>query len=163
MEFDFFGSGYAERFRKAFPKCYINMNNELIIHPGRNSYFSLSGIKDETELKAKVLEWLSREAIKGGTRASMNYHLAGINEVLGTNFCAPQMEEIYTYLGNAVDHRKTVRFIESGYDMEVLSRKEPPFTDQEIQAMKKVSDELQDMTFLKDGLMGADESTGRGE
>lgn len=64
--FDFFASGYAGKFRHAFPKCFINMNNELIIHPARNSYFGLSGIKSEIELKAKTLEWLSREAVKGG-------------------------------------------------------------------------------------------------
>lgn len=97
------------------------MNNELIIHPGRNSYFILTGIKSEIELKAKVLEWLSREAIKGGTRVTMAYHLNGINEVLGTNFTAEQMETIYTYLGNAVKHDKTLKFIESGYDFGVIT------------------------------------------
>lgn len=117
---DFFGSGYAARFRCAFPKCFINMNNEVIIHPGRNSYFMLTGIKSEIELKAKVLEWLSREAVKGGTRATMAYHLNGINEILGTEFTTEQMAMIYTYLGNAVNHNKTIRFIESGYDFDVI-------------------------------------------
>ena len=27
------------------------------------------------------------------------------------------IEEIYTYLGNAIKHQKTIEFIESGYDM----------------------------------------------
>ncbi len=30
------------------------------------------------------------------------------------------MKIIYTYLGNACNHAKTIRFIESGYDLEVL-------------------------------------------
>ena len=96
------------------------MNNEFIAHPGRNSYFVLTGIETEIELKAKVLEWLTREAVKGGGRATQKYHLDGINEVLGTDFDANDMEAIYTYLGNAVNHRKTLRFIESGYDFSVL-------------------------------------------
>lgn len=123
--FDFFASGYAGKLRHAFPKCFINMNNELIIHPARNSYFGLSGIKSEIELKAKTLEWLSREAVKGGGRASQKYHLDGINEVLGTDFDLNDMEAIYTYLGNSVNHYKTIRFIESGYDLTVLDTEEP--------------------------------------
>lgn len=30
------------------------------------------------------------------------------------------MEKIYTYLGNACNHKKTLKFIESGYDMSIL-------------------------------------------
>ena len=122
--FDLFASGYAGRFQRAFPRCFINMQNEIIIHPGRNSYFSLTGIKSEIELKAKVLEWLSREAIKGGSPSTKKYHLQGINEVLEADFDASEMELIYTYLGNAVNHEKTLLFIESGYDLNILESKE---------------------------------------
>lgn len=122
--FNFFASGYAGQFQRAFPRCFINMNNELIIHPGRNSYFTLKGIETENELRAKVLEWLSREAVKGGSRATQKYHLNGINEVLGTDFGVNDMEAIYQYLGNAVNHRKTLRFIESGYDLSALESEE---------------------------------------
>lgn len=125
MGFDFFASGYAGKFNRAFPKCFVNMNNELIVHPGRNSYFRLSGIENEIELKAKVLEWLSREACKAGSRATRKYHLDGINELLGTDFDTNDMEAIYTYLGNSVSRAKTIRFIESGYNLAVLYTNEP--------------------------------------
>ena len=46
--------------------------------------------------------------------------LNGINDFLGTRFSADDIEQIYTYLGNRVNHQRTVRFVESGYDMEVL-------------------------------------------
>lgn len=118
--FDIFASGWAGRLRLAFPRCYINMDNELIIHPGRNSYFLLSDIKNEIELKAKILEWLSREAFKAGSKATQRYHLSGINEALGTDFDTDAIEFIYTYLGNAVNHRLTLQFIGSGYDPGVL-------------------------------------------
>lgn len=108
------------RLCSSFPKCFLNGNFEFIAHPSRNSYFILDGIETELELKAKIIEWLSREAIKGGSRMSQKYHLDGINLYLGTHFAREDMEKIYTHLGNAVNHNKTILFIESGYDMTVL-------------------------------------------
>lgn len=108
------------KLREAFPKCYVTMKFEIIIYPPRNSYFSLDGVGTETELKAKMLEWLSREASKTITRQSQAYHLKGINYYLGTNFSAADMVSIYSYLGNRVDHAKTLAFIQSGYDLSVL-------------------------------------------
>lgn len=109
-----------ERFVRAFPLFYINHNLEAIIHPRRNSYFRLEDVATEMDLKAKILEWLSREACKGGTKKTQAYHLDGINAFLSTAFSQEDMIEIYTYLGNRVNHAKTLRFIESGYDMSVL-------------------------------------------
>ena len=108
------------RLCSSFPKCFVNSNFEFIAHPKRNSYFILDGVETELELKAKVIEWLSREATKGGTKSTMKYHLDGINQFLGTNFSRDDMDKIYSHLGNAVNHDKTIRFIESGYDMAVL-------------------------------------------
>lgn len=108
------------RLARSFPLSFINHNFELIIHPRRNSYISLRGVEDETELKAKLIDWLSREAIKGGTPKTMKYHLDGLNSFLGTHFTTDEMKQIYTYLGNAINHEKTVHFIQSGYDMSLL-------------------------------------------
>lgn len=44
----------------------------------------------------------------------------GINSFLDTDFSEDEMMEIYTYLGNACNHRKTIKFIKSGYDFKVL-------------------------------------------
>jgi phenylalanyl-tRNA synthetase beta subunit len=74
------------------------------------------------DLNAKVLEWLSREAAKSISKESQKYHLEGINRFLGTNFSQKEMMEIYTYLGNRCNHKKTMRFIESGYDLTVLTK-----------------------------------------
>ena len=46
--------------------------------------------------------------------------LEGINDFLETDFTESDMEEIYRHLGNAINHEKTMRFIESGYDFKVL-------------------------------------------
>lgn len=112
-----------ERLIVSFPMLFINNRNELIIHPKKNTYFSLDGIDCERDLKAKILEWLSREAAKSFSSQSQRYHLNGINRFLGTDFTQEEMYEIYTYLGNAVNHKKTLRFIDSGYDLSVLTEK----------------------------------------
>ena len=110
-----------ERLREAFPKYFVNAGFEIIIYPARNSYFELNGLVTELELKAKILEWLSREASKSISRVSQKYHLDGINKFLETSFTRDDMSEIYTYLGNSCNHEKTLRFIESGYDMAALN------------------------------------------
>lgn len=110
-----------ERLRDAFPKFFINATYEIIIYPARNSYFLMADVVTETDLKSKILEWLSREASKGPS-VSQKYHLNGINTFLGTNFTHEEMELIYTYLGNRCNHEKTVKFIESGYDLSILRK-----------------------------------------
>lgn len=115
-----------DRLTEAFPLMYVNRLNELIIHPARNTYFRLEDVNSEKDIQAKVLEWLSREACKSISATSRKYHLNGINHFLGTDFSREEMYEIYTYLGNACNHAKTLRFIESGYDLTVLAKKEEP-------------------------------------
>ena len=110
------------RFTAAFPKFFINHNLEAIVHPRRNSYFLLTDVHTEVDLTAKILEWLSREASKSISKESQKYHLNGINAFLGTNFTQDDMVQIYTYLGNCCNHAKTLRFIESGYDLSVLAK-----------------------------------------
>lgn len=108
------------RLRDAFPKLFLNANYEIIIYPARNSYFLMANVDTERDLKAKILEWISREASKSISKPSQKYHLEGINAFLGTEFTRDEMTEIYTYLGNRCNHEKTLRFIDSGYDMRTL-------------------------------------------
>ena len=108
------------RFVKAFPMFYINHNLEAIVYPRANTYFMLEDVQTETDLAAKVLEWLSREAAKGVSKRSRDYHLSGINTFLGTDFTQDDMLEIYTYLGNRINHAKTLAFISSDYDFDTL-------------------------------------------
>lgn len=110
-----------------FPGSSINCNGEFIAHEKTNTYFILHNCKTELDVKCKVLEWFSRAAHKTEPyrRRDKNdsfhaFMLNGINEFLGTQFTAEDMEQIYTYLGNACNHEKTVRFVESGYDMGIL-------------------------------------------
>lgn len=112
------------RLSAAFPLLLVNRQNELIIHPKRNTYFRLDGVETERDLKAKILEWLSREACKSISGKSQAYHLRGINSFLCSDFSKEEMYEIYTYLGNAVNHEKTLRFIDSGFDLVILKEEQ---------------------------------------
>ena len=108
---------------RAFSYCLLTSEGEVIVHKTGQS-FSLCSCETETDVKCKVIEWFSRAAFKtepyssdAANRKLHNYMLDGINKYLGTDFSEEDMEVIYTYLGNAIKHNKTIEFIESGYDM----------------------------------------------
>lgn len=110
-----------------FPNSFINYLGEVIVHRKSNIYFNIMNCKSELDIKCKVLEWLSRASFKTlpyrSERKNREFHKFmrdGVNKYLGTDFSEEDMELIYTYLGNAVHHDLTVRFVESGYDMAIL-------------------------------------------
>ena len=116
-----------KRLMNCFPYSSINQNGEFIAEEKSNTYFILEDCKTELDVKCKVLEWISRSACKTQPYASekrnKEFHefmLNGINQFLETDFSQDDMEQIYTYLGNAVNHERTVAFVENGYDMELL-------------------------------------------
>ena len=115
------------RLYHAFPGSKIHYNGEFIANVPANSYFILYNCETELDVKCKVLEWLSRDAYKSepfqSTRKNIRLHdamLHGINVFLNTNFSPEDMEIIYTYLGNCCNHKRTLRFIESGYNISIL-------------------------------------------
>lgn len=117
----------TKKLARAFPKSFINSALEFIAHKEANEYFRLEDCETELDVKCKVLEWLSRGAYKtcpfGSNLKNEKFHnfmLNSINDFLETDFIEEDIEIIYTYLGNRCNHEKTVKFIESGYDMAVL-------------------------------------------
>ena len=121
-KFNIFDTPWAGKIRAAFPQSFVNMQNELIFSQKTNSYFRLEDVTDETQLKAKILEWLTRTAIKGISPKERKLHFEGINKLLGTNFTMQEMTDIYTYLGNGIKHDLCVKFVESGYDMPLIPK-----------------------------------------
>ena len=116
---------------KAFPNSFINEHNEFIAEIRSNQYFSLNNCKNPIDIECKVLEWLSRPACKGQpysqewrNKKIRQFMRNGINDFLDTDFSENDMNVIYQYLGNAIDHNKTIRFIESGYNFIVLKGSE---------------------------------------
>ena len=113
-----------------FDGSFFNVRDEFIAHRYSNTYFIFANCETELDVKCKVLEWLSRSAHKGipysqewRNKKFRKFMLDGINMFLHTNFSFDDMEQIYTYLGNACNHKKTIRFIESGYNMQVLTER----------------------------------------
>ena len=111
----------------SFSGSFINGEGEFIAHVKGNQYFILRTCETELDVKCKVLEWFSRGAYKTDPyrteKKNDEFHefmLNGINKFLDTEFDTLDIEEIYTYLGNACNHEKTIAFIESGYIMTVL-------------------------------------------
>lgn len=112
---------------KAFPGSYVNNNKEFIAHKYTNQYIILGNCKTSLDIKCKVLEWFSRAAHKGmpyfEKQTNERFHkfmLKGINTFLETNFSQDDITRIYDELGSAINHDKTVRFVESSYDFSVL-------------------------------------------
>lgn len=117
---------------KKIMKCYIgsfiNGNNELILDNKANVFFRLEDIKSDLILKCKLIEFGSRGACKTEPYKVRHLNLTfqkrhrdNLNKILETNFSEEDMKQIYTRLGNGVNRQLTIEFIESGFEMEVLS------------------------------------------
>lgn len=105
---------------RSFPKAFINRLNEMIIYLPVNSYFMLNNVTNQLELDCKILEWCSRQASKGTSWQSRKYHFKGICEYFGRDFTEDEMDLIYTKLGNGINRKLCIKYIQSGFDIEVL-------------------------------------------
>lgn len=101
-------------------KSFINNENELILIPKTNLYFRLADVQTELDFKCKVLEWCSRDCVKDTTLYWQRKTRKMVNYLLGTNFTHNQLNMIYCRLGNCVNHQRTINFINSNYDFEIL-------------------------------------------
>lgn len=122
--FDALAAPWARKIRAAFPAAFVNMHNELILIPKANTYIMLNQVRDERDFKAAVLEDCTRNAFKGRSRKLLDEHLDGINKLLDTKFTRDDMELIYTYLGNGIQHDLCLQFVASGYDLEIIREEE---------------------------------------
>lgn len=113
-----------------FEGSTVNQYGEFIAHDKGNAYFNLINCKTELDIQCKILEWFSRDAYKTEPfkkkEKNDKFHefmLNGINKYLGTEFMHEDMELIYCELGNAVNHKLTIEFIRSGFELSVLRKK----------------------------------------
>lgn len=115
---------------QSFRKSYF-IQNEIILEEKTNAWFNIKNCQDALDVRAKVLECLSRAAFKAMPyrRDKSNEEFqdkvrADLNEYLGTQFTREEMGLIYIKLGNGIRHNLTREFIQSGYDLSLLSEKE---------------------------------------
>ena len=130
-KFNIFDTMWSRKIQAAFPQSFVKIavpnlpvKEELggVFSLRTDSGFSLKDVTNETQLKAKILEWLTRTAIKAVSPKERKLHFEGINKLLGTNFTLEEMTDIYTYLGNGINHDLCVKFVESGYDMTMIQK-----------------------------------------
>lgn len=92
-----------------------------------NVYFKAEDCNTQKDIICKLLEWCSRPIAKGEPYRQEKRNkewkeslLSGYNEYLGTEFTQEDMYWIYDKLGNAVNHELTLKFIASGYDLNLV-------------------------------------------
>lgn len=118
---------YIRNLMNVFDNSFINRLNELILIPKTNLYICLDDVHNETELKYQIIEFCSRDASKAMPYKAkyrngkyQNEVRDKINKYLNTNFTANEMELIYSKLGNRVNHKLTIKFVNNNYDLNIL-------------------------------------------
>ena len=115
-------------FPHSFIKYYVNGGFEITLDQQNVLWFSLGEIESDIELKRRFISAVSRcyktEPYRNSKRNIewQQKHMVAFNKVLGTNFTEDDFEYIYTYLGNGCNKPIAIKFIESGYDIDVLKQ-----------------------------------------
>ena len=117
----------VNKLMKLFDGSFINSHNELILIPKTNLYFRLEDIETLLDLKCKVIAWCSRHACKTpycrvqwrNEKYQAEVRMR-INNFLGVDFNADEWMLIYTYLGNDIKRKLCEKFVESGFNLEVI-------------------------------------------
>ena len=116
----------------AFPRSrieyYVYSGFEMFLDEKNKLWFSLGKIESDIELKRRFISAVSRcyktEPYRTSKRNTewQQKHIFAFNEALGTKFNDDEIAYIYTYLGNGCNKPIAIKFIESGYDLDVLKQ-----------------------------------------
>ena len=112
-------------------KCsYLNSFGECILSDVGNVWFNAKKCKTKKDIICKLLECCSRPIAKGqpyrNEKKNIEWRtelLNCLNDYLKTNFSLDDMYWIYDQLGNGVNHKLTLKFINSGFDLTLLRPK----------------------------------------
>lgn len=140
---------FLKRMLSVFEESFINSENEFVallnFYPSDNisslellnmktlrpksvfvnEWFRLEDCHNELDLKRKMLAWLSRACCKTQYSEKYDkyiheYFRDRCNELLNVNFSENDWEKIYCRLGNDVNSKLCIEFINSNYDMNLL-------------------------------------------
>lgn len=126
-------SEVVQRLKACFPKGYISYNNEFIADRAANRQyggvcFSMKACFTEEDVTCAVIETLSYDCCKSqpykekaANADFRSYMISGTNSFLGVNFAEAEYLLIYTWLGNRADRQLTLDFVESGYNLQILT------------------------------------------
>lgn len=120
-------TAFSQRFGLVIHANADSEKYDLILVRKTNLYLTIRYNMNVKDLKRAVLEWLSRSACKGGSyryeKLNEKYQdeiLDCINYILNTSSSHEDIDRIYTYLGNGVNHELALEFVQSGYNMKRL-------------------------------------------
>lgn len=120
-------SEFSDKFGPVIQTNADSKKYELILVRKTNLYLVVRYDMNVLDLKCSILEWLSRSACKGGSyryeKLNEKYQdkiLECINNILKTSFSHEDIDKIYTYIGNGVNHELALEFVQSGYNMKRL-------------------------------------------
>ena len=115
----------------AFPRSrieyYVYGGFVIYLDEKNMLWFSLEKIESDIELKRRFISVVSRCYKTEPYRTSkrniewQQKHIFAFNEALGTKF-NDEIAYIYTYLGNGCNKPIAIKFIENGYDLNVLKQ-----------------------------------------
>ena len=116
----------------AFPRSrieYYVYGGFVIYLDEKNRFlFSLEEIESDIELKRRFISVVSRcyktqpyRTFKRNIEYQQKY-ISAFNKALGTKFNIYELADIYTYLGNGCNKPIAIKFIESGYDLNILKQ-----------------------------------------
>jgi len=118
---------YLMRNIKTSPRPFINHNNELILIPKFNVYFLLDDVEYDFHIYVKLCEYFSRDcccALRYKNAKMLNQYYQNntdtFNKVCDTRFTIEDMNVIYTYLGNGINHKKAIKFVTTNFDLSIL-------------------------------------------
>ena len=107
-----------------FPDSFINRQLELILIPKTNTYFSLKDCFTKKDIISKVLIWSTRDIAKARPYQQQKRNIAfyvdnrmRLEKYLGADI---NVDVVYHCLGNGINKELTHKFIDSGFNMEIL-------------------------------------------
>lgn len=111
-----------------FPDSYINHNLEVILIPKTNTYFSLVGCGTKRDIIKKVLMYCTRDIAKATPysqhKRNIDFYVHNRNRLEKYLGAGINVDVVYHCLGNGINKELTHRFIESGFDMNLLYEEE---------------------------------------
>lgn len=113
-----------------FPDSFINRQLELILIPKTNTYFSLRDCLTKNDVISNVLMYCTRDITKAmpyqQRKRNIDFYVDNrdrLRKYLGSDI---NVHVVYNHLGigNGINKELTHRFIESGFDMDLLYKED---------------------------------------
>lgn len=116
-----------QKLMQCFPGSVINSSMDLILNRKTKTGFHVENGLSRKDLLCKIFEWCSRDCAKGifykdnSVNVLMRDSLCiKFSKYIGKPFDQYDFYWIYDRLGNAINHERTLQFIENGMDVNWL-------------------------------------------